>query len=327
MVVFAVIQLVLSSGLGYYWNALQGLLSGIVNEGDAANIVGTAIVFVLIFAPIAVFAFFGVPDGRRFWVRPLLAIPALVYIVSMALEIQKIIPLKEKFKDIYASLDNAIYIPFIIAYICLGLYYCLVIAFPSGLVTKGVGIFTMVISIGLYVAIGVYAAYVQTMNILDGTFGAWHFILYLVCLGLDAATYFLILSILMSYCAMCRDERLLGNAALAERAASKDEDDWYEDEDAYDEEPYGDGEYEDGNEEPQGDGEYEDGDEGSRDAGEYAGDGAGAYTDEEGADVGDIESTDEASKDTDDDAEGHNGINDEEAVISKMIKAKLRRRR
>jgi hypothetical protein len=134
-----------------------------------------------------------------------------------------------------------IYIPFIIAYVCLTIYYCFVILQPGSLFTKGMGVFTTVISIGLYVASGVYAAYMHMMDVLDGSFGTWSFILYLVCFALDAATYFLMLSLLMTYSAMCRQERMPRYVG-ARRNALYDE--AYGDE-SYDE-TYGDESYDDG---------------------------------------------------------------------------------
>jgi hypothetical protein len=182
--------------------------------------IGTIVVFSLVFVPLTVFAFFGTPGGSGRWARPLLLIPCLVYGISVVLEIQKILPLKEKFRDIYVALDNAIYVPFVIAYTCLTLYYFLVMLFPSRLVAKGVGVLTAVLSIALYVICGVYAAYLQVMSVLGGGFGTWEFLLYIACFALDVATYFLMLSILMTHCAMHRDiflrrrEIASGNAAL-----------------------------------------------------------------------------------------------------------------
>ncbi|MDR0356826.1 MAG: hypothetical protein LBH63_00385 [Clostridiales Family XIII bacterium] len=214
LVTFFVILTVLCSGLGYYWNALQGLLADITYEGDAGNVVGTIVVLVLVFVPVVVFAFFGSPRGYNRNIRFLLIAPGLIYAISAVLELRKIFPVAEKFKDVYTALDNAIYVPFVIAHLCLAVYYCLVLFLPASFATKGFGIFTMIVSIALYTACGVYIAYLQAMDVLNGSFGTGHFILYLVCFGLDAATYFLMLSVLMTYCLMCRELRTPRVAAL-----------------------------------------------------------------------------------------------------------------
>jgi hypothetical protein len=223
MVVFAVIQLVLCSGLGYYWNALQGLLAGITVEDSSGNVLGTAFVFILVFAPLAAFVFFGFLTGEQYWVKFLLVVPGLVYGISAILEIRKVTPFAEKFKDIYASLDNAIYIPFAVTYLILVVYYCLVLFLPEGRVTRVVGIATAVISIGLYAANGIYTAYLQTMDVFSGLFGAASFFLYLVCFALDAATYFLMLSILMTYCTMRREARAEDSGAGIDHEAEVEE--------------------------------------------------------------------------------------------------------
>ncbi|MDR1953421.1 MAG: hypothetical protein LBQ21_02945 [Clostridiales Family XIII bacterium] len=207
MIVLAVIQLVLCSGLGYYWNALQGKLAGITMEDSSGHPLGTLFVFILVFVPLVVFAFYGFLNGEKDWVKVFLGVPCLVYGLSAILEVQKILPIEEKFKDIYVTLDNAIYLPFAVAYVILVVYYFFVLRFPASSVTRGIGIITVVISIGLYAANGVYTAYMQLMDVLDGSFGAMSFLLYLVCFALDTATYFLMLSILMTYCTMRREAR------------------------------------------------------------------------------------------------------------------------
>jgi hypothetical protein len=208
MFVLAVMQMVLCSGLGYYWNALQGRLAGITIEDSSSHIFGTVLVFILVFIPLASFVFLGFLAGEKYWVKIFLVVPGFVYGISAILEIQRLMPFKEKFKDIYVSLDNAIYIPFAVTYLILVVYYCLVLLLPARLVTKGAGIGVMVISIGCYVARGVYIAYLQMMDVLGGSFGAESFLLYLVCFALDAATYFLALSILMTHCATRREARV-----------------------------------------------------------------------------------------------------------------------
>jgi len=76
------------------------------------------------------------------------------------------------------------------------------------MVAKVIGSITMVISICFYVVFGMYVIYLQALSALGGSFGFSHFVLYLVCFALDTTTFFLMLSLIMSFCAMGREELL-----------------------------------------------------------------------------------------------------------------------
>jgi hypothetical protein len=222
MAVFAIIQLMLGIGLGYYWNGLQGQLSGVGDmqtAGRTGNIWGDILVYLLVFAPVALLAFFSPTPSHRTNFRYILVLPLLVYLSSAILEIRSILPLGEHFKDIYVALDNIIYVPFIICFLLLSIYYVLVLTLPKLLGTRAVGVLTMIVAIAFYIMNGFYIIYLHVMGMLAGDFGTMQFILYLVCFAFDAATFFLALSVLMTYCAMHRETVLTLKEAQKEAKA------------------------------------------------------------------------------------------------------------
>ncbi|MDR0852417.1 MAG: hypothetical protein LBN36_07965 [Clostridiales Family XIII bacterium] len=227
--VFAIVQLMLGIGLGYYWNGLQGLLSGIddvQSYGVTGNVWGDILVYVFVFAPIVLLAFFSPSSDIRVNFRFVLIAPFLVYLISAIIEFKHILPLSEHFKSIYTALDNVIYIPFIICFLLLSVYYILVISVPKMLGTRAIGVLVMIVAITFYIIYGIYIVYLSVMNMLAGDFGTMQFIMRLICFALDAATFFLALSVLMTYCAMHRETLLDRKDAL--RKVETDSDDFLE---------------------------------------------------------------------------------------------------
>jgi hypothetical protein len=211
MLVFALAQMMIGIGTGYYWNGFQAQLSGIgdIQTMDAAsNVWGDILAYILVFTPIATVAYLSSAAGKNSHLRFLLVIPMFVYFISAVLDLKKILPFDESFGNIYAVVDHIIYVPFIVCYLVLSVYYVLVIALPQLLGTRAVGVLAMIIAITFYLLDMLYVIYLHGMGLLNGSFGVSSFILYLVCFALDVATFFLMLSVLMSYCAMQR-ERLL----------------------------------------------------------------------------------------------------------------------
>jgi hypothetical protein len=212
---FMIILMALGSKMGYYQNSVQANFSGIEDLGSAGesgiNVAKNALINLLIFFPIIIMALGGAYNprlGKNLFFRLLLLPPMAIYAISVFLDWKQATPFSEKFKDIYSSLDHAIYIPFILCFVIFIIYMASAIIKIDSIVTKVIGSVTMVVSICFYVMFGIYVIYLQALSALGGSFGLKHFILYLVCFALDVTTFFLMLSMLMSFCAMSREELL-----------------------------------------------------------------------------------------------------------------------
>jgi hypothetical protein len=198
MLFFAVIFIILSIRLGYYWNAIADSIPAWY---------GIPLIALALFAPVVSLALLGSMPGRRPWIRALLALPALIYFFSAVVELGKITPFKENLGDFDALLNNIQYLPFIIPLCLFAFYLVFVIAIPGYLVTRIVGVIAMVAIIIGYGLNAVVIVYEQLMAVLGSTFGMGRFILNLGCMGLDIAIFFIMLSIIMSYCALQREIR------------------------------------------------------------------------------------------------------------------------
>ncbi|MDR1067935.1 MAG: DUF485 domain-containing protein [Clostridiales Family XIII bacterium] len=211
---FVIVLMILGSQLGYYQNAVQAQLSGVQNiqsAGGDLQISKNILANLLVFVPVIVLAVGGAFNarlGKSRAFRFMLLAPIMIYGASVYLDWKEATPLSEKFENLYSAVDNIIYIPFIICFAVFVIYMIAVIVKPDSMATKVIGSITMVISICFYVIFGVYVIYLQAMSALDGSFGFKHFILYLICFGLDVASFFLMLSLIMSFSAMRREDLL-----------------------------------------------------------------------------------------------------------------------
>jgi hypothetical protein len=142
-------------------------------------------------------------------------------------EYEKISPIGEKFKDLYESLEYAIFVPYAIIAAVMVIYLILVIIIPATRVTQAFGWVVAVIAILSYLASAVFIIYNHAMTILDGKFGESEFYMYLAAFALDVVSFFFILSVLMTYCMIKREERwdrleiLEAEAELEEKEAER----------------------------------------------------------------------------------------------------------
>jgi hypothetical protein len=227
MIALSALHIAMSRPLGSYWNALQAQLSGIdlsvsgvPESGDSAQGI---IIYLLIFGAVALLAFITSPRRTSIWGRLILVAPLSVYLISAYTEYDKISPIKEKFKDLYESLEYAIFVPYAAIAAVTALYIILVIALPAFRVTQAFGWVTSVVAILSYLVSVVFIVYNHTMTILDGGFGESEFYTYLLAFALDVVSYFFMISVLMTYCTIKREERWDVLEALA-LAAEREED-------------------------------------------------------------------------------------------------------
>jgi hypothetical protein len=164
-------------------------------------------VYVMLFGAIAALAFITSPRRTNIFYRLVLVVPLFIYLFSLRAEYEKISPVSEKFKDLYESLEYAIFVPYATIAAFTSLYIILVIALPAFRVTQAFGWVTAVVAILSYLASAVFIVYNHTMTILEGKFGEGEFYIYLVTFALDVASYFFIISVLMTYCMIKREER------------------------------------------------------------------------------------------------------------------------
>jgi hypothetical protein len=211
MIALAAVHIAISHPLGYYWNALQAKLSGIEltasgvpEAGDSA--LGTGI-YILLFGSVAILAFVTSPYHTHIWRRLILIVPLSVYILSAYVEYEKISPIDEKFKDLYESFEYGIFVPYAAIAVVTAVYLALVITLPSLRVTQGFGWVVSVVAILSYLGSAVFIIYNHTMTILDGKFGESEFYMYLAAFALDVVSFFFMLSVLMTYCMIKREER------------------------------------------------------------------------------------------------------------------------
>jgi hypothetical protein len=211
MIAFAALYIAVSRPLGYYWNALQAELSGVElsvhgvpTPGDAGQ---SLIIYIMVFGAVALLAFITFPGRAGIVRRLILVAPLSVYLFSAYAEYGKISPIKEKFKDLYESIEYAVFVPYAAIAAVTALYILLVIVLPSMRVTQVFGWLTSVVSILSYLGSAVFIVYNHTMTILDGAFGESAFYTYLAAFALDVASYFIMLSVLMTYCTIKREER------------------------------------------------------------------------------------------------------------------------
>jgi hypothetical protein len=211
MIAIMAVHIALSIPLGYYWNALQAKLSGVnltvqgvPEPGDSTQGV---VIYLLLFGAVAALAFLTTPRRTSIWWRLVLIVPLSVYLFSAYVEYGKISPVGEKFKDIYESLEYAIFVPYAAIAFVTALYVILVIAVPWFRGTQVFGWATAVVAILSYLASAVFIVYNHTMTILEGAFGTSDFYTYLAVFALDVVSYFFLLSVLMTYCTIKREER------------------------------------------------------------------------------------------------------------------------
>jgi hypothetical protein len=211
MIALAAVHIAISRPLGYYWNALQAELSGVeltvkgVPEASASG--QGMVVSIFLFGTIAVLAFITSPRRTNIFYRLILLIPLSIYLYSAYAEYEKISPISEKFKDLYESLEYAIFVPYAALAAFTALYLIFVITLPAFRVTQAFGWVTSVMAILSYLASAVFIIYNHTMTILEGTFGEGEFYIYLVAFALDVTSYFFMLSVLMTYSMIKREER------------------------------------------------------------------------------------------------------------------------
>jgi hypothetical protein len=228
MIALAAFHIAISRPLGYYWNALQARLSGIdltvsgiPEPGDSSQ--GT-IIYVLMFGVVAFLAFVTSPKRTSIWWRLVLVAPLSIYLFSAYSEYDKISPIKEKFQDLYESLEYAIFVPYAAIAAITALYMILIIVLPASRVTQVFGWVASVVAILSYLGSVVFIVYNHTMTILDGGFGESEFYTYLFAFALDVVSYFFMISVLMTYCTIKREERWDVLEALA-MAAEREEND------------------------------------------------------------------------------------------------------
>jgi hypothetical protein len=222
MIALAALHIAISRPLGYYWNALQAELSGVEltisgvpEPGDSSQ---GMLIYVLMFGMVALLAFVTSPRRTSIWWRLVLVAPLSVYLFSMYVEYDKISPVKEKFQDLYESLEYAIFVPYAAIAAATALYLAFVIALPAYRVTQVFGWVASVVAILSYLASVVFIVYNHTMTILDGGFGESEFYTYLLAFALDVVSYFFMISVLMTYCTIKREERWDVLEALAMEA-------------------------------------------------------------------------------------------------------------
>jgi hypothetical protein len=217
------LQLAVNIYINYYWNPLQGLISGskgFIEIGTKSNPWGYAIVFVLMFIPVMVVAFLSTKPEKNFKIRLLLLIPALTFLISAIIRLQQTMPFSESFKDIYSGFDNVIYIPFSLHLALTAGYLVLAVMMPESIVTKVAAVITIVVSIIFFIGDAGYHVYIYIMDILGGDFGIIRFGILMGAFALNVITYFLMLSIIMNYCAMYREPII--DRRLAERKHNKE---------------------------------------------------------------------------------------------------------
>jgi hypothetical protein len=227
MIALAAVHISISNPLGYYWNALQANLSGVdltvsgvPEAGDQSQSIG---IYLLMFGTIALLAFVTSPGRTSIWWRLILIAPLSVYVFSAYAEYQKISPVSEKFQDLYESLGYAIFVPYAAIAAITALYIAFVIALPAFRFTQAFGWVTSVVAILSYLVTAVFIVYNHTMTILDGAFGASEFYTYLAAFALDVVSYFFMLSVLMTYCTIKREERWDRLEALAMEAEMEED--------------------------------------------------------------------------------------------------------
>jgi hypothetical protein len=219
MIAIMAVHIALSVPFGYYWNALQAKLSGInlTVQGvpEPGNSSQGVVIYLLLFGAVAALAFLTTPRRTSVWLRLVLIMPLSVYLFSAYVEYGKISPIGEKFKDLYESLEYAIFVPYAAIAGVTAVYMALVIAVPWFRGTQVFGWVTAVMAILSYLASAVFIVYNHTMTILEGAFGTSDFYTYLVVFALDVVSYFFMISVLMTYCTIKREERWDRLEALA----------------------------------------------------------------------------------------------------------------
>ncbi|MDR2163864.1 MAG: hypothetical protein LBO70_08050 [Clostridiales Family XIII bacterium] len=211
MIALAAVHIAISYPLGYYWNALQAYLSGmeltasgVPEAGDSP--LGT-VIYLLVFGAVAALAFMNYPYRTNILRRLVLIVPLCIYLISIYVEYEKVSPIGEKFKDLYDSIEYAIFIPYAALAAITAIYLLLVIILPSLRITQGFGWVTAIIAVLSYLGSAIFIIYNHTITILNGKFGEGDFYMYLVAFALDVVSYFFMLSVLMTYCMIKREER------------------------------------------------------------------------------------------------------------------------
>jgi hypothetical protein len=211
MIAIAAVHIALSQPIGYYWNALQARLSGVELTASGVPEAGDSMqgvtIYMLLFGSVALFAFITSPQRASLWRRLVLIAPLSVYSFSAYVEYKKLSPIEEKFDDIYESLNAAIFIPYAAIAAITALYLVFVIVLPALRVTQVVGWATSVVAILSYLGSALFIIYNHAMSIFGGQFGESEFYTYLVAFSLDVVSYFFMLSVLMTYCTIKREER------------------------------------------------------------------------------------------------------------------------
>jgi hypothetical protein len=210
MSVLVVLQIMLGRPMGYYWNALQAKLSGLdvgVTSGADEGSMQSIIVYIAIFGAIGALALLVSPGRKGYVLRLLFVPPIIVYIYNAWIEYNKVAPIKEKFEDLYSSVDYAIYLPYMTLALFMAVWLIVVAAIPQFRVTQVLGWVAVVIGILCYLVAGIFVIYEHGMAILDGSFGRNAFFMYLICFAFDVVSYFFLMSVVMTYCTIKREER------------------------------------------------------------------------------------------------------------------------
>ncbi|MDR3072519.1 MAG: hypothetical protein LBU41_03410 [Clostridiales Family XIII bacterium] len=208
LIFLAIIQLILNIMTRYYWNPVQAKISGMsdfVDAGGDANSFGYLLGFLLLFCPVIVLVFLTRGAGEKKQLRFVLIPTFGVYVVSAIMLVQKLRPFKAILQDPYDALDKFVFIPMFLQAFLMGVYLLCIIIKSDLLLAKIIAVITIVISILYFIADAAYLAYLHMMDTFSGDFGLITAALILACYVLDVATFFLMLSALMSYCAMQRE--------------------------------------------------------------------------------------------------------------------------
>ena len=216
MTLFLVIVWLVGEMLGYYWNAVQGMLAevtagqirnnGTFNFGASSAIFCIMILSLLVFAAIASRTHRG--EKFSFPFQVILIIPLFIYLCSAIFETQKLKEVGSAIFDVDRGIDFVVYIPFAACGYLLTLYLLLVMFVPASIFTRLISYLCVIVGIILYSAYAAFIVYSQMMSVLGTSFSKMTSALYLACFASDVVAYFFMLSVLMTWCAIKREERM-----------------------------------------------------------------------------------------------------------------------
>ncbi|MDR0817490.1 MAG: hypothetical protein LBN35_02490 [Clostridiales Family XIII bacterium] len=217
MALFGTVVWIAGGMLGYYWNGFQARISGISiswqqTPTGAQGFNGSTAFYLMLVIPVVAVAIIA-SQGRRglhakLPFQVLLLITLIAYLFSAIYEVQLLKPIGRDLFDINVALDYAVYVPFAVSGFITAFYMLLVVLLPASLGTRIVGIFTVLISGVCYIVYAGFIIYDHMMYMLGGSFTTTQFGIYLVCFGCDAVTFYFMLSVLMTFCAIRREDRI-----------------------------------------------------------------------------------------------------------------------